>query len=255
MSSDAALPEWFEVAALTNSGQWQRTAGTRFHRFGDHGRRGERSRVRPGAGRRQGTCLRPPSRRSSASPHEAGMVVVGHRRRERHLDPQLPGLGEFRVGLPRRLPSRRDPRPRSHGCLSARAPVLVGIDGSPASEAATAIAFREASRRGVGLVALHAWVEPWASGSRTGFQDSRWDAQLSEHEAKLAERLAGWQDRYPEVGDPSQQSRSVIRHVASSTASKGAQLACGRQPRLRLAQGRVAGLGRRGGQSPGRRPR
>ena len=41
---------------------------------------------------------------------------------------------------------------------SADAPVVVGIDGSPASELATAIAFDEASRRGVGLVALHTWM-------------------------------------------------------------------------------------------------
>ena len=39
------------------------------------------------------------------------------------------------------------------------APVLVGIDGSPASELATAIAFDEASRRGVELMALHAWSD------------------------------------------------------------------------------------------------
>ena len=38
----------------------------------------------------------------------------------------------------------------------AQAPVLVGIDGSPTSELATAIAFDEASRRHVGLIALHA---------------------------------------------------------------------------------------------------
>ena len=39
---------------------------------------------------------------------------------------------------------------------ATQAPVLLGIDGSPASELATAIAFEEASLRGTGLVALHA---------------------------------------------------------------------------------------------------
>ncbi len=41
----------------------------------------------------------------------------------------------------------------------SQAPVLVGVDGSSASELATAIAFDEASRRNVGLVALHAWSD------------------------------------------------------------------------------------------------
>lgn len=43
-----------------------------------------------------------------------------------------------------------------------RVPILLGFDGSPASELATELAFDEASRRRVELVALHAW---WGSGA------------------------------------------------------------------------------------------
>jgi nucleotide-binding universal stress UspA family protein len=82
----------------------------------------------------------------------------------------------------------------------ARAPVLVGIDGSPASEAATAIAFDEASRRGVGVTALHAWTDLRVSDFKDVFPNANWDAELSHEEATLAERLAGWQERYPGVG-------------------------------------------------------
>jgi nucleotide-binding universal stress UspA family protein len=82
----------------------------------------------------------------------------------------------------------------------ARAPVLVGIDGSPASEAATAIAFDEASRRGVGVMALHAWTDMRVSDFKELFPNVNWDAELSHEEETLAERLAGWQERYPDVG-------------------------------------------------------
>ncbi|MGH3632775.1 universal stress protein [Mycobacterium sp.] len=77
----------------------------------------------------------------------------------------------------------------------AEAPVLVGVDGSPASELATAIAFDEASWRGVDLVALHAWSDVEVSD----FPAIEWPAIKPEAEQTLAERLAGWQDRYPDV--------------------------------------------------------
>ncbi len=75
------------------------------------------------------------------------------------------------------------------------APVLVGIDGSPASELATAIAFDEASRRGVDLMALHAWSDVKVF-ELPGLDLS---ALVSEAERGMAERLAGWQERYPDV--------------------------------------------------------
>jgi len=77
----------------------------------------------------------------------------------------------------------------------SKAPVVVGIDGSPASELATSIAFDEASWRGVDLVAVHAW-------SDTGvfeFPGVDWSTLRTLGEETLSERLAGWQERYPDV--------------------------------------------------------
>jgi nucleotide-binding universal stress UspA family protein len=77
----------------------------------------------------------------------------------------------------------------------AQAPVLVGIDGSPASELATAIAFEEASLRRVDLIALHAWTE-FGVGDFLGMN---WLEMKSSEDAALAQRLAGWQENYPDV--------------------------------------------------------
>lgn len=74
-------------------------------------------------------------------------------------------------------------------------PVVVGIDGSPASELATAIAFEEASWRGVELVAIHAWSDAEVFDIGT----SEWSAEQTGAVQALAERLAGWQERYPDV--------------------------------------------------------
>ncbi len=77
----------------------------------------------------------------------------------------------------------------------AEAPVLVGIDGSPASELAIAIAFQEASWRGVDLVAMHVWSDVEVND----YPAIDWPAMKPAAEEILAERLAGWQDRYPDV--------------------------------------------------------
>lgn len=61
-------------------------------------------------------------------------------------------------------------------------PVVVGLDGSPLSEAAIGFAFEEAAARGADLVAVHAWRDPGP------------DAQ-----ELLTRWLAGWPERYPTV--------------------------------------------------------
>ncbi len=74
------------------------------------------------------------------------------------------------------------------------APVLVGIDGSPVSGLATDLAFDEASRRGVDLVALHAW-----SDVTTEVPSLDWSTVEEEAQRSLAESLAGHRERYPDV--------------------------------------------------------
>jgi nucleotide-binding universal stress UspA family protein/acyl carrier protein len=86
---------------------------------------------------------------------------------------------------------------------ATHAPVLVGIDGSGAAERAAAIAFGEASRRGVGLVALQAWNDAAVSD----LSEREWEAVGEEAERRLAQSLAGWQERYPDVTV----SRLVVR--------------------------------------------
>jgi nucleotide-binding universal stress UspA family protein len=78
---------------------------------------------------------------------------------------------------------------------SMHAAVLLGSDGSPASELATAIAFEEASLRGTSLVVLHAWSD--ADVARSPSMEE--GALQAAAEEILAERLAGWRERYPDV--------------------------------------------------------
>lgn len=74
-------------------------------------------------------------------------------------------------------------------------PVVVGIDGSPASELATSIAFDEADRRGTDLIAIHAWLDR----PTLGIPAESWPDFRPRAEETLAERLAGWTERYPDV--------------------------------------------------------
>jgi nucleotide-binding universal stress UspA family protein len=97
--------------------------------------------------------------------------------------------------------------------------VVVGVDGSPVSEAALAFAFDAAAARGVDLVAVHAWSPTAIDEELASLVE--WDA--SAESAVLAERLAGWGQKYPQVAV----RRTVVRDGAVRalvTASAGAQL-------------------------------
>jgi nucleotide-binding universal stress UspA family protein len=81
------------------------------------------------------------------------------------------------------------------GSADDMAPVVVGVDGSPASEGAIELAFDEASRRGVHLVALHAWSDVGVFPI-LGMDWRDYEAKGAEI---LTERLAGLQRKYPDV--------------------------------------------------------
>ncbi|APA98465.1 universal stress protein [Nocardia seriolae] len=78
-------------------------------------------------------------------------------------------------------------------------PVVVGVDCGPVSEPAIAAAFAEASERGVDLIALHVWSD-WDAGRYAGAKPSpTLDGVEDIEESVLAERLAGWPAKYPDV--------------------------------------------------------
>ncbi|WP_433754546.1 universal stress protein [Nocardia sp. CA-135398] len=79
--------------------------------------------------------------------------------------------------------------------VSVSKPVLVGVDGSENSVPAIELAFEEASRRKVGLTALHTWSD--ASG--IDLPHSGWEAARESEQTLLAENMAGYRDRYPDV--------------------------------------------------------
>jgi len=80
-------------------------------------------------------------------------------------------------------------------------PVVVGLDGSPASAAAVALAFEEASLRGCDLVALHTWTQYQSDNAYTYARQFvvDWNAIDAREREVLAERLAGWEEKFPDV--------------------------------------------------------
>lgn len=124
--------------------------------------------------------------------HDAGLLVLGSRGRG-----GVVGLltGSVAVALAAHAACPvvvvREGGERTEG------PVVVGVDGSPLSEAAVGFAFDAAAVRGAPLLAVHAWNDTFLAPELTVAFD--WDAIVEEERALLAERLAGWGTKYPDV--------------------------------------------------------
>ncbi|HEU5470881.1 MAG TPA: universal stress protein [Actinophytocola sp.] len=79
-------------------------------------------------------------------------------------------------------------------------PVVVGVDGSPTSEAAVAFAFEAAALRGVPLLAVHTWLDVDYTGAWIALPSLvDWAAVRADAQRLLAERLTAWQEKFPTV--------------------------------------------------------
>lgn len=84
--------------------------------------------------------------------------------------------------------------------ISPGRPVLVGLGLTADDEPAIAFGFEEASRRRTGLLAVHVWsgVPGTAMGQVDPFAYDLAQAQAAA-DRLVAEALAGWSDKYPDV--------------------------------------------------------
>ncbi|MGY1704798.1 universal stress protein [Geodermatophilus sp. SYSU D00697] len=84
--------------------------------------------------------------------------------------------------------------------VSQRTSVVVGVEGRRGDDAVLGFAFAEAAVRGTDLVAVHAWQD---AALETSFQTMSplvdWAGVLADEQRVLAEALAGWRAKEPDV--------------------------------------------------------
>lgn len=73
--------------------------------------------------------------------------------------------------------------------------VVVGIDGSAASELALGYAFEQASMRGAHLDVVHTW---WTTATSVVTPEIQGD-EVTQERLTLSEALVGWSEKYPDV--------------------------------------------------------
>lgn len=114
-------------------------------------------------------------------------------------------------------------------------PVVVGIDGTPLSEAAIAFAFDVASAWRVPLVAVHTWLDEVNDPALAELVD--WQSAAVQAEEVLAERLAGWGEKYPDVAVHRLVARGLAGHALLDQAAKAQLVVVGSR-----GHGEIAGL-------------
>ena len=115
---------------------------------------------------------------------------------------------------------------------AGRGGIVVGVDGSAISEAAIAFAFEEASWRGLDLTIIHAWQ---TSRMPVAFDVAEATREAAE-ERVLAEALAGWSEKYPDVQVMSRLVRDHPARALMEEAMGAVLLVVGSHGRGRFAE-------------------
>lgn len=104
-------------------------------------------------------------------------------------------------------------------------PVVLGVDGSPASASAVDFAFEAAQTRRVPLLAVHSWDDSPVHGFRRTFRLQVDEQADSEQLAELTSALAGHAERYPGVTlTPTVHRGHPARILLEVAAEQGASL-------------------------------
>ncbi|WP_214401429.1 universal stress protein [Pseudonocardia lacus] len=112
-----------------------------------------------------------------------------------------------------------------HLDVESSLPVVLGVDGSATSEAATEFAFAAADARGVPLVAVHTWWDPVIGPVVARVIDVA--AIEADERRMLVERLVGWSEKYPRVAVETVVSRDFPAHVLLRRATRAQLLVLG----------------------------
>lgn len=137
----------------------------------------------------------PPAAALVAASETASLLVLGASDHSRAATVLLGTLHQ--VAAHSRCPVMVTPQSTT---WSSTGPVVVGVDAAEDSVPAIAYAFAAASARHAELVAVHTWwrdeAGPFLPGSGT---EEEWTQVEQTQQLLLAEMLAGWEDKHPDV--------------------------------------------------------
>jgi nucleotide-binding universal stress UspA family protein len=119
--------------------------------------------------------------------------------------------------------------------VSQRRSVVVGVEGRSGDEEVLGAAFDEAAARGTDLIAVHAWQDVRVGASFEVVSPLiDWAGVRDDEERVLAEALAGWREKQPDVVVREVVLRDKTAHALLAAALTAELLVVGHRRRHRL---------------------